>query len=72
MDAGLSQLTVTIRWTQKWDIPHFPTSTSCVQITPESFSAYEEIDPLPAGRSMGNLILLPDGRVLCLNGAGLG
>lgn len=60
------------QWTEDWDIPHYPASTSCVQISPEVSSSYEEVDPLPEGRTMGNLILLPDGRILCLNGAKLG
>ncbi|KAI6046123.1 glyoxal oxidase [Pisolithus marmoratus] len=60
------------QWTEVWDIPHYPASSSCVQISPEVSSSYEEIDPLPEGRTMGNLILLPDGRILCLNGAKLG
>lgn len=60
------------RWTEDWDIPHYPASSSCVQISPEVSSSYEEVDPLPEGRTMGNLILLPDGRILCLNGAKLG
>lgn len=33
---------------------------------------YMEMDALPEGRTMGNLILLPDGRVFCLNGAKTG
>ncbi|KAL4078560.1 glyoxal oxidase [Scleroderma yunnanense] len=60
------------QWTENWDIPHYAASTSCVQITPDSSPHYVEIDPLPQGRIMGNLILLPDGRVLCLNGAATG
>ncbi|KIJ68126.1 copper radical oxidase [Hydnomerulius pinastri MD-312] len=60
------------QWTQNWDIPHWPSSASCVQITPDVSPKYTELDPLPEGRTMGNLISLPDGRVLCLNGAGTG
>ncbi|OJA12656.1 hypothetical protein AZE42_08700 [Rhizopogon vesiculosus] len=59
-------------WTQDWDIPHWPASASCVQITPDQSPNYVKLDSLPEGRTMGNLILLPDGRVLCLNGAGIG
>ncbi|OAX37361.1 glyoxal oxidase [Rhizopogon vinicolor AM-OR11-026] len=59
-------------WTQNWDIPHWPASTSCVQITPDQSPNYIKLDSLPESRTMGNLILLPDGRVLCLNGAGIG
>ncbi|KAG1847941.1 glyoxal oxidase [Suillus tomentosus] len=62
----------TEQWTQNWDIPHWPASSSCVQITPDQSPNYVELDALPEGRTMGNLILLPDGRVLCLNGAKTG
>ncbi|KAG1751354.1 glyoxal oxidase, partial [Suillus paluster] len=62
----------TEQWTQNWDIPHFPASSSCVQITPDQSPKYTELDALPEGRTMGNLILLPDGRILCLNGAKTG
>lgn len=62
----------TEQWTQDWDIPHWPASSSCVQITPDQSPNYVELDALPEGRTMGNLILLPDGRVLCLNGAKTG
>lgn len=49
-----------------------PASTSCVRITPDVSGSYTEDDPLPEGRSMGSLIALPNGKMLCLNGAGLG
>ncbi|KAH7913258.1 glyoxal oxidase [Hygrophoropsis aurantiaca] len=62
----------TEQWTQQWDIPHWPASNSCVEITPDFSPKYTELDPLPEGRTMGNLILLPDGRILCLNGAKTG
>ncbi|KAF9467368.1 copper radical oxidase [Collybia nuda] len=61
------------RWTQpSWIIPTNPTSASCVKITPDSSKSYVKDDPLPEGRSMGNLIFLPTGKILCLNGAKLG
>ncbi|KJA20047.1 copper radical oxidase [Hypholoma sublateritium FD-334 SS-4] len=52
--------------------PTFPASTSCVKLTPDVSGSYVEDDPLPAARSMANFVLLPDGRILCLNGGGLG
>ena len=55
-----------------WDIAKYPASTSCVRLTPDKSSSYVEDDPLPEGRSMGNLILLPNGKILMLNGAGTG
>jgi len=60
------------QWEQDWDIPHHPASNSCVSITPDVNGSYTEVDPLPEGRSMGNLIILPNGQILCLNGAKTG
>jgi hypothetical protein len=59
-------------WSTGWDIASFPASTSCVTITPDKSKSYTKDDSLPEGRSMSNLVALPDGRVLCLNGAGTG
>jgi hypothetical protein len=60
------------QWEMNWDIPHHPASDSCVSITPDISGNYTEEDPLPEGRSMGNLIILPNGQILCLNGAQTG
>ncbi|KAF8893528.1 copper radical oxidase [Infundibulicybe gibba] len=63
--------------TEQWTSPDFivpntPASASCVQITPDVSKSYVKDDPLPEGRSMANLIFLPDGKILCLNGARMG
>ncbi|PCH36106.1 copper radical oxidase [Wolfiporia cocos MD-104 SS10] len=60
------------QWDTNWDIAQYPASNSCVSITPDVSTTYVEEDPLPELRSMGNLILLPNGKILCLNGAGTG
>ncbi|KAI0829837.1 DUF1929-domain-containing protein [Trametes gibbosa] len=60
------------RWTTDWDIAQYKASTSCVSITPDVSTQYVKEDPLPEGRSMGNFILLPNGKILCLNGAATG
>ena len=39
-----------------------------MRLTPDESASYTEDDPLPEGRSMGNLILLPNGKILMLNG----
>jgi hypothetical protein len=65
-------LTLLFRWVDTWDIAAFATSTSCVTITTDVSTSYVEDDPLLEGRSMGNLILLPDGTIFCLNGAATG
>ncbi|KAI9463565.1 glyoxal oxidase [Lactarius psammicola] len=57
-------------WVTNWNIAQHAASSSCVQITPDVSSSYTHVDSLPEGRTMGNLILLPTGQVLCLNGAG--
>ncbi|PIL35941.1 hypothetical protein GSI_01601 [Ganoderma sinense ZZ0214-1] len=60
------------QWVTNWDIAQYNASNSCVRLTPDVSPAYEEDDPLPEGRSMGNLILLPNGKILMLNGAQTG
>ncbi|KAF9035559.1 copper radical oxidase [Panaeolus papilionaceus] len=52
--------------------PKHQASDSCVRITPDASKSYVRDDPLPQKRSMGNFVLLPDGKILCLNGAGMG
>ncbi|KAJ7091855.1 glyoxal oxidase [Mycena belliarum] len=59
-------------WKTNWDIAALPASSSCVRLTPDISGKYTRDDSLPQGRSMPNLISLPDGRVLCLNGARTG
>ncbi|TFK70593.1 copper radical oxidase [Pluteus cervinus] len=50
----------------------YPASDSCVMITPDQSGKYVDDDPFPEARVMANFILLPDGRVLNLNGAASG
>ncbi|GJE94392.1 glyoxal oxidase and galactose oxidase domain-containing protein [Phanerochaete sordida] len=52
--------------------PTKATSKSCVRITPDVSQNYEEDDDVPSPRSMGNMILLPTGKILYLNGAQTG
>ncbi|KAF7352903.1 Glyoxal oxidase [Mycena venus] len=52
-----------------WD---YPASKDCQRITPEpadrSSPRYIQDDDLPQGRTMGQFIILPDGKLLVLNG----
>ncbi|TFK24023.1 copper radical oxidase variant A [Coprinopsis marcescibilis] len=52
-----------------WD---YPASKDCQRITPEPTdgqpAAYEEDDDMFEGRTMGQFIILPDGKLLVLNG----
>ena len=50
----------------------YPASTDCQRITPEpsdgSTPAYEQDDDMPDQRTMGQFIILPDGKLLVING----
>ncbi|KAJ7267537.1 glyoxal oxidase N-terminus-domain-containing protein [Mycena haematopus] len=59
-------------WSQDWDIAAWPASNSCVRITPDEGKSYTKDDSMLEARSMANLVALPDGRVLCVNGAKTG
>ncbi|KAF5316374.1 hypothetical protein D9619_006876 [Psilocybe cf. subviscida] len=52
--------------------PQRAASTSCVKLTPDVSRSYVHEDPLPERRSMTNFVLLPNGKLLCLNGAKMG
>ena len=60
------------QWVTTWNIAAYPADNSCVKITPDVSTAWVDEDGLPEGRSMGNLIGLPDGRFVLLNGIGKG
>ncbi|KAJ7499036.1 glyoxal oxidase [Mycena latifolia] len=51
---------------------HYPASKDCQRITPEpsdgSAAAYEQDDDMLEGRTMGQFIILPDGKLLVVNG----
>ncbi|KAH6880986.1 copper radical oxidase [Coprinopsis sp. MPI-PUGE-AT-0042] len=66
--------TATILWIDPGFIAvQQPPSASCVTITPATSANYTQDDPLPEARSMLNLVQLPDGSILGLNGtAGYG
>ncbi|KAI0741782.1 copper radical oxidase [Daedaleopsis nitida] len=60
------------QWKTDWNIAAYNASDSCVRITPDESGSYVDDDPLPEGRVMGNLINLPNGKILMLNGAQTG
>ncbi|SPO24968.1 Glyoxaloxidase 2 [Ustilago trichophora] len=53
-------------------VSELPASTSCEQISPLQGGAWEAVDNLPQGRSMGQFIQLPDGRIWFGNGVTTG
>jgi hypothetical protein len=59
-------------WTTVVSLATSPASDSCVRISPDVSSDWETDEPLREGRTMGNMILLPTGKILMVNGANLG
>lgn len=55
-----------------WNVAAFPADDTCVSITPDVSSAWEDEDKMFEGRSMGQFINLPDGRLFHLNGIATG
>lgn len=51
-----------------FNVTAVPADNTCVRITPEGDAKYYDDDNLPEGRSMGNLIYLPDGKLWLGNG----
>ncbi|BGP45591.1 hypothetical protein JCM10450v2_001410 [Rhodotorula kratochvilovae] len=60
------------QWTTNWNIAGYPADSTCVSMTPDVSTDWVDEEPLPEGRVMGNWILLPDGRLVLLNGIGKG
>ena len=61
-----------LQWVPGAWLVSYPADTSCVTISPDIDLNWYHDDPLAAGRSMGQFINLPDGRLFMLNGAGKG
>ena len=59
-------------WSESAPWPTMKTDQSCVRITPDESQDYVNDDDVPMGRSMGNMILLPNGKIMYLNGAQTG
>lgn len=60
------------QWTQDWDIASYPADATCVNITPDVSQTWNDDDSIGQGRTMGNMIGLPDLKVLLINGANTG
>ncbi|KAF8334884.1 glyoxal oxidase N-terminus-domain-containing protein, partial [Cantharellus anzutake] len=59
-------------WTPSPSLVNRPASNNCVRITPDGGGSWSGDAPLPEGRTMGNFILLPDGKIWLGNGARTG
>ena len=62
------------QWQQSptWNVAAYAADASCVSITPDVSSEWVEEEPMFEGRSMGQFINLPDGRLFHLNGIATG
>ncbi|QRW00801.1 glyoxal oxidase [Ceratobasidium sp. AG-Ba] len=60
------------QWTQTWAIAAYPADSTCVKMSPDVDAKWVDDDTLPEGRSMGNMIALPNGQIFMVNGANLG
>lgn len=62
------------QWSESptWNVAEYAADTSCVSVTPDVSSDWVEEDDMLEGRSMGQFIILPDGRLFHLNGVGTG
>jgi hypothetical protein len=60
------------QWTEDWNIAQYPADASCVKITPDVNTTWVIDDSLPEGRTMGNFIHLPNGKLFFVNGGNSG
>ncbi|QRV94399.1 glyoxal oxidase [Ceratobasidium sp. AG-Ba] len=61
------------QWTDDTAKSRYPADSTCVRITPDLNTTWLDDDKLPdGGRTLGNMILLPDGKIFMVNGANTG
>ncbi|CAE6524828.1 unnamed protein product [Rhizoctonia solani] len=60
------------QWVENWAIAAYPADATCVRMTPDVEAKWSDDDSLPEGRSMGNMIALPNGQIFMVNGANQG
>ncbi|CAH7687128.1 glyoxal oxidase N-terminus-domain-containing protein [Phakopsora pachyrhizi] len=60
------------QWQTNWNIAAYPTDSSCVKMTPDVSGNWEDEDSLFEGRSMGQFVIMPDGRLWMGNGIAKG
>ncbi|CAE6431726.1 hypothetical protein RSOLAG1IB_01036 [Rhizoctonia solani AG-1 IB] len=60
------------QWIENWAIAAYPADATCVKMTPDVDAKWTDDDSLPEGRSMGNMIALPNGQIFMVNGANQG
>ncbi|QRW26896.1 glyoxal oxidase [Rhizoctonia solani] len=60
------------QWVENWAIAAYPADATCVKMTPDVDAKWTDDDSLPEGRTMGNMIALPNGQIFMVNGANQG
>lgn len=60
------------QWVLTFNIAAYPADKSCVKMTPDVSTTWEEEDYLFEGRSMGQFVMMPDGRLWMGNGIAKG
>ncbi|KAF8491027.1 glyoxal oxidase [Gautieria morchelliformis] len=60
------------QWSTDWNVAQYPSSDSCVNITPDVSTNWVTDDALPHGRVMGSFVFMPNGKLFLVNGAGTG
>ncbi|KAG8747996.1 hypothetical protein FRC10_009748 [Ceratobasidium sp. 414] len=60
------------QWRPSDPLVTYVADASCVSMTPDVSTDWEVEETMPVGRTMGNFILLPNGKVFLVNGANTG
>ncbi|CAE6530219.1 unnamed protein product [Rhizoctonia solani] len=60
------------QWRASDPLVTYPADASCVSMTPDVSVDWKEEDTMPFGRSMGNFVNLPNGKLFLVNGANTG
>ncbi|CAE6418233.1 Galactose oxidase Short=GAO [Rhizoctonia solani AG-1 IB] len=60
------------QWRASDPLVTYPADASCVSMTPDVSTDWKDEDTMPFGRTMGNFVLLPNGKVFLVNGANTG
>ncbi|QRV86192.1 glyoxal oxidase [Ceratobasidium sp. AG-Ba] len=60
------------QWRASDPLVTYPADASCVSMTPDVSPDWKIEDSMPFGRSMGNFVLLPNGKTFLVNGANTG
>ncbi|ELU44643.1 copper radical oxidase [Rhizoctonia solani AG-1 IA] len=60
------------QWRVSDPLVTYPADASCVSMTPDVSTDWKDEDTMPLGRTMGNFVILPNGKIFLGNGANTG